>query len=74
MLGWSNEGKIAALEKLTRDLRTRMQATAARYSEVQRERNAVAGRLSTLDQLSAFSSFRDLDFAPLVQQIHQLGR
>ncbi len=73
VLGWSNEAKIAALEGQARDLETRIQAAALRFSELQDHQARLGDDRSALEQLLVFQTFRDLDWKPLVLEIERLG-
>lgn len=72
VLGWSNEAKIAALDKQARDLELRMQGLGAELTKHQTQLAALEQRLGRLQQLAVFDSFRELDFRPLVLAIEQL--
>ncbi len=72
VLGWSNEAKVAALEQQARDLERRMQARGAQIAELDGELRAVQERLTGLQQLGVFESFRELDWRPLVAEIERL--
>lgn len=72
ILGWSNEQKIAALEKQTADLQVRIQQYALQLAELQQRQRDFDERLGLLAQLSVFDSFQDLDWKPLQVQIHGL--
>jgi uncharacterized protein YPO0396 len=72
VLGWSNEAKIAALEKQAADLEARIQAIAAEIAKLADERKILAYRLGLLQQLSAYKSFSDLDWHAIVVEIDRL--
>jgi uncharacterized protein YPO0396 len=72
VLGWSNEAKIAALEKQARDLQTRMQAAGDQIARLKAQHKTLQARLGTLQQLTVFDNFRDLDWKPLVIEIEKL--
>ncbi len=72
VLGWSNDGKIAALEKQAGDIERRMQAAAGRIATLTTERKALQARQATLQQLSVFESFPEMDWKPLVVEIERL--
>ena len=74
VLGWSNEAKIAALEKQSRDLAARMRVVADRIGVLEAERKALQSRLTTLNQLAVFETFHDLEWKPLVTEIERLER
>src|SRR5262249_62362709 len=74
VLGWSNEGKIAALEKQARDLEALGQATAGRIAGLETMRQALQVRLGLLQKLAVFDDFRDLDWKPLATEIDRLER
>lgn len=72
VLGWTNESKIAALQKVVSSFEHRLQKEADHIAELQRRRNAHQSRLALLQQLSAFTSFRDLDWRSVAVDIAQL--
>jgi uncharacterized protein YPO0396 len=72
VLGWSNEAKIAALEKQAGDLEQRMQTLGTRISDLSGVIEKLGHRLGHLQQLAVFQSFRDLDWRPLVIEIERL--
>ena len=72
ILGWSNEQKIAALEKQAEDLQVRIQQYAVQLAELQQRQRGFDDRLGLLAQLSVFDSFQELDWKPLQVQIHAL--
>jgi uncharacterized protein YPO0396 len=74
ILGWSNEAKIAVLEKEARDLEIRRQASATSISNLQSEMKRLQARLDALKQLAVFTSFRDIDWKPLIVEIERLDR
>src|SRR5262249_45439662 len=72
VLGWSNEPKIAALEEQALSLEARIAACGAKLSKLQGVQIALDRRLGTLQRLSVFESFRDLDWKPLAIEIDAL--
>ncbi len=72
VLGWSNEEKIAALEKQRADLQRRLQAGAVEVARLHGELEALSQRLADLQQLLSWSVFRELDWKPLVIDIQTL--
>src|SRR5499427_139062 len=72
VLGWSNGPKIAALEKQAQSLEARIAACGAKLSKLQGTQAALDRRLGTLQRLSVFESFRDLDWKPLAIEIDAL--
>ncbi len=69
VLGWSNEGKIAALEQRARLLETDMQAAAARIAEAQAELTRLSGQITNLARIGEFRDYQELDWQPLVADI-----
>ncbi|HEX5660642.1 MAG TPA: SbcC/MukB-like Walker B domain-containing protein [Polyangiales bacterium] len=74
VLGWSNEEKIAALEKVAHDLKTRLQTLADRLARMQADQKELETRIGQLQQLAMFDSFRELDWRSLVGEIERLQR
>jgi len=72
VLGWSNEGKIAALEEEARGFQDRLQALADALAQNQKRQRSLEARQGKLQQLSVFESFRDLDWKPLAVEIDSL--
>ncbi|MCX2682239.1 hypothetical protein OOZ15_20040, partial [Galbibacter sp. EGI 63066] len=58
VLGWSNEAKIPALEAEAGTLQQRIQASAARVAEVQREQRRLGQRRGDLSHLQGFEEFQ----------------
>lgn len=74
VLGWTNQAKIAALEKQARDLALRISAHGARISALKLERQSHQDRLGQWQQLAVFQHFGELDWKPLLLAIEQLLR
>ena len=72
VLGWTNDAKVAALEKQGRDLEARMQAVAARIAALQTEQSTLVDRIGGLSKLGVFDTFRELDWRPLAAEIEAL--
>lgn len=72
VLGWSNEGKIAALEKRARSLEAGMQAAAVRIGETQTEHSRVKEQTIRLARIGEFRDFQELDWPPLAAEIATL--
>jgi len=72
VLGWSNEPKIAALTEQAHSLEARIVACGAKLAKLQAAQAAHDRRLGTLQRLSVFESFRDLDWKPLAIEIDAL--
>lgn len=74
VLGWSNQGKIAALAKQERDLSTRIQAHGAQIQMLKGEVNGQNALLGSWQQLDLFGDFNELDWKPLLLAIDALER
>lgn len=72
VLGWSNEQKIAALEKQAADLQQRIQQHALQLAGLQQRQRELDTQLELLAQLSVFDNFQELDWQPLQLHIHKL--
>src|SRR5204863_3035333 len=57
VLGWSNQAKIAELDKQRRALEQRLQALAAKIERLKKEQSGLQERLEGLKQLAVFESF-----------------
>jgi uncharacterized protein YPO0396 len=62
VLGWSNQGKIAALESRARALQARLGDTGQRIAALQKEQQQVRERLQALDKLEEYGDWADLDW------------
>ncbi len=69
ILGWRNEAKIAALEAQRRQLETRLAELGSQIASIQREREALAARISAWTRLEEFTVFEELDYASLATDI-----
>jgi uncharacterized protein YPO0396 len=74
VLGWSNERKIAALEKQAADVALRGDAALGRLTGLRDEQRAIDERKATLDRLSMFESFREIDWKSVAVDIDDLER
>ncbi|MDP2443347.1 ATP-binding protein [Rhodoferax sp.] len=72
VLGWSNEGKIAALEMRAQSLEQDMQAAAARIAEAQAELKRLSEQITNLARIGEFRDYQDLDWQPLLADIADL--
>lgn len=72
VLGWSNEGKIAALEHRAQSLEKDMQAAAARIAEAQAELKRGQAQIILLAQIGEFRDYQELNWQPLVTEIADL--
>jgi uncharacterized protein YPO0396 len=72
VLGWSNGPKIAALTEQAQALEARIAACGAKLARLQGTQTDLDRRLGTLQRLSVFESFRDLDWKPLALEIDAL--
>jgi len=72
VLGWSNEGKIHALEQQSGQLETSMQTLATQVAHAQRDQKQLNDRLQQMAQISAYRDFTELNWQPLAIEISQL--
>ncbi len=72
ILGWSNEDKIAALEKQAEDLEARMRETGGRIAALDEEAKGLHRRRNALGQLAVFTDHRELDWQSVVAEIAAL--
>jgi uncharacterized protein YPO0396 len=72
VLGWSNESKIAALEKRTRSLEAEMRAKAGEIAKAQAEQAQAKEHIIRLARIGEFRDFQELDWRPLVAEIANL--
>ncbi len=74
VLGWSNEAKIAALEKSAQELERAIQTSAAQLGNLQNLIRELGDEKSRLDQIGMFTDFDELDWAQLSRAIADLER
>ena len=74
VLGWSNERKIAALEKQAADVAARGEVVVGRLTGLRDELPAMGERKATLDQLTVFESFREIDWKSVAVAIDDLEK
>lgn len=72
VLGWSNAGKIAALESKARHLEKRLGETGSRIGALQSELRTLGERKQILSRLDEFTDFRELDWQPLAAEAARL--
>ena len=72
ILGWSNEAKIAEVEKQKEALETRIAATGKRLSEIEQAKKQIEERGKIISKLEEFHEFSDLDWGSLASEISQL--
>ena len=72
VLGWSNGPKIAALTEQAQGLEARIAGSGAKLARLQGVQADLDRRLGTLQRLSVFESFRDLDWKPIALEIDAL--
>ncbi|MCP4333247.1 MAG: ATP-dependent exonuclease SbcCD, C subunit-like protein [Gammaproteobacteria bacterium] len=72
VLGWSNEGKINALERKSAQLEASIQVKADEVADAQREQGQVKERLHQLAQISEYRDFIELNWQPLAVEIANL--
>ncbi|MGD9922145.1 MAG: ATP-binding protein [Pseudorhodoplanes sp.] len=72
VLGWSNESKIAALEKEARSMQARMQTLASEIARLLEDRKSLGERLGRLQRLSVYQSYAELDWKAAVVDIERL--
>ncbi|MBO0750470.1 MAG: AAA family ATPase [Bradyrhizobiaceae bacterium] len=72
VLGWSNGQKIAALTAQAQALEARIAASGAKLAKLQSAQGDLEKQLGTLQRLSVFECFRDLDWKPLALEIDAL--
>ena len=69
VLGWSNEGKIAALERQREGLEARLAALAAEIVEVEQARDELREARDNLSKMTVFREFREIDWRSVVADI-----
>ena len=72
ILGWSNEAKIATLERDAEGIARQMQEAAMRVATLQRDQGELEDHAKRLYELRTFAAFRDIDWRALVIDIERL--
>ena len=72
VLGWSNATKTAALETEARAMEKTIQALAATVAELLTKIRKFSDRRSSLEKLSAYQNFADIDWASVALDIDNL--
>jgi uncharacterized protein YPO0396 len=72
ILGWSNEAKVAALEKRCRLIEEEIRRMAQRIASVQQRQQQTGDRRILLVKLDGFSRFGELDWQAVALQISDL--
>jgi len=72
VLGWSNQEKIAALDKQASDIQNRLQDIGLEIARLQSQQKTLDTRIGNLDKLSTFQHFQELDWSPLLLEIERL--
>lgn len=62
VLGWTNEGKIAALERQSKTFENQIQTLANRIDAAKTKQNNLDRRLESLAKIGMYSDFADLDW------------
>lgn len=73
VLGWSNEGKIAALKAEGERLATEGQAFAIKIEALRQERRTAGHRLGLARQVAAYRNFSDLDWTSIAGDVERLN-
>ncbi len=72
VLGWTNLGKIAALEAELRQLDTHLGELGARIAELQAEQGVLNEQRSVLVKLDEYRDFRELDWRSVAAEVARL--
>ncbi|MCC5807301.1 MAG: hypothetical protein JJU00_13335 [Opitutales bacterium] len=72
ILGWSNEAKIAEVEKLKSGLETRIACIANTISDTQQAQKVLQERSAIISKLEEFRDFAELDWGALATEISHL--
>ncbi len=73
VLGWTNVGKIDALEAKRRLLQTRLAQIGTLTAGLLSERKTLSSRLNALTRLEEFGDFNELDWASIATEIATLS-
>ena len=72
VLGWTNAGKIAALEAEQQQLGVRLGEVGARIARLQVEQDALKKQRGVLDKLDEYRDFQELDWQSVATEIARL--
>lgn len=72
ILGWSNEAKIAELEKQKTAIETKTAELGNAIASIQKAQDEVKKRSGTLSKLEEYRDFTELDWGSLAKAIHDL--
>ncbi len=72
VLGWTNEAKIEALVSHAKDIQRRISIADLRRQDRKKEADAVSERLRSLAGLAGYSTWEELDWEKLVNEIASL--
>jgi len=72
VLGWSNQAKIAVLERKEKQLQQDIDQRLRALSELDARQSALKKRAADLGKLEEYREFRELDWRPLVGQLADL--
>lgn len=72
ILGWSNEAKIATLEREKSRIESQGSAVASRLTKADAERRALRERVSLLSKLEEYRDFREIDWSSVASEIAAL--
>ena len=72
ILGWSNEAKIATLEREKSNIESQGATVASRLAKADAERRALRERVSLLSKLEEYRDFREIDWSTVASEIAAL--
>jgi len=72
VLGWTNAGKVAALEAKKRTLEARLGELGSLIGKIQAGQNTLKERLTALSKLDEYADFREIDWQSLAVEVAQL--
>jgi uncharacterized protein YPO0396 len=72
VLGWSNEAKIATLERQKAQIERERAAIATRLAKADADRKALRARIELLSKLEEYRDFREIDWASIAAEIARL--
>ena len=72
VLGWTNAGKIAALEAKAKVLEHRLGELGSLIGKIEATRRNLQERITVLSKLDVYADFRELDWQPLALEVAEL--
>lgn len=73
VLGWSNKGKIAALESKAQNMEAEIAKLGGEIGKLQQEKSDLDDTLNAINKLEEYRDFQELDWEPLALRVGRLS-